>query len=69
MGKRTLADNQTMFEIKHDNGLKSQVVFKGGSASVSEGQKLQAGDTLGFLSSEAKSLYWTVEPGPDTASE
>ena len=69
LGKRTLADNQTMLEIKHDNGLTSQVVFKGGSASVSEGQKLQAGDTLGFLSSEAKSLYWTVERGPDTASE
>lgn len=69
LGKRTLTDKQTMLEIKHDNGLISQVVFKGGTASVHEGQKLQAGDTLGFLSSEAKSLYWTVEAGPDTASE
>jgi flagellar protein FlgJ len=44
-------------------------VFKGGLSNVLTGQKLQAGDTLGFLSSEAKSLYWTVEPGPESVSE
>ncbi|WII70673.1 rod-binding protein [Bdellovibrio sp. 22V] len=73
LGKKSLADNQTMIEIQHDNGLKSQMVFKGGMSKVSTGEKLQAGDTLGFLSSEAKSLYWTVEqgeePGPETVSE
>lgn len=69
LAKKDLADHQTMLEIKHDNGLKSQVVFKGGAAPISAGQKLQAGDTLGFLSPEAKSLYWTVEPGPETVSE
>lgn len=69
LGKKTLADNQSMVEIEHDNGLKSQLVFKGGLSKVSTGQKLQAGDTLGFLSPEAKSLYWTVEPGPETVSE
>ncbi|MBV2168854.1 MAG: rod-binding protein [Bdellovibrio sp.] len=73
LGKRALVDNQTMLEIEHDNGLKSQMVFKGGVSKVSTGQKLQAGDTLGFLSPEAKSLYWTVEPeaepGPETVSE
>jgi flagellar protein FlgJ len=69
----TLADNQTQVEIEHDNGLKSQVVFKGTVAKLSTGQKVQAGDTLGFLSSEAKSIYWTVEtdksPRPQTVSE
>lgn len=73
LGKKALADDQTMLEIEHDNGLKSQMVFKGGVSKVSTGQKLQAGDTLGFLSPEAKSLYWTVEPGaepgPETVSE
>lgn len=69
MGKRNLADNQTLVEIGHDNGLKSQMVFKGGVSNLSTGQKLQAGDTLGFLSPEAKSLYWTVEAGPETVSE
>lgn len=73
LGKRTLADDQTMIEVGHDNGLKSQMVFKGSLSKLSTGQKLQAGETLGFLSPEAKSLYWTVEmqskPGPETVSE
>lgn len=73
LGKRSLADEQTLVEIGHDNGLKSQMVFKGGVSKVSTGEKLQAGDTLGFLSPEAKSLYWTIEsdsePRPETVSE
>lgn len=68
-----LTDNQTQVEIEHDNGLKSQVVFKGSLSKLSTGDKVQAGDTLGFLSSEAKSIYWTVEtdktPRPQTVSE
>ncbi|WP_413586283.1 rod-binding protein [Bdellovibrio sp. HCB274] len=70
---RKLVDNQTMVEIEHDNGLKSQVVFKGQLSQSETGKKVQAGETLGILSSEAKSLYWTVEPdhstGPQTVSE
>ncbi|MFV8248367.1 rod-binding protein [Bdellovibrio bacteriovorus] len=73
LGKRSLADDQTLVEIGHDNGLKSQMVFKGALSKVSTGEKLQAGDTLGFLSPEAKSLYWTIEPQseprPETVSE
>lgn len=68
-----LDDKQTQVEIEHDNGLKSQVVFKGTLSKLSTGDKVQAGDTLGFLSSEAKSIYWTVEtdktPRPQTVSE
>lgn len=62
LGKQRLGEDQTLVEIGHDNGLKSQLVFKGGLSKMETGQKLQAGDTLGFLSPEAKSLYWTVEP-------
>jgi len=62
LGKQRLGEDQTLVEIEHDNGLKSQLVFKGGLSKLETGQKLQAGDTLGFLSPEAKSLYWTVEP-------
>ncbi|MEN0058186.1 MAG: rod-binding protein [Bdellovibrio sp.] len=73
LGKKTLADEQIMLEVEHDNGLKSQMVFKGGLSKLSTGQKLQAGETLGVLSSDAKSLYWTVEkgqsPGPETVAE
>ncbi|KYG67534.1 flagellar biosynthesis protein FlgJ [Bdellovibrio bacteriovorus] len=68
-----LTDHQTQVEIEHDNGLKSQVVFKGSLSKLFTGDKVQAGDTLGFLSSEAKSIYWTVEtdktPRPQTVSE
>lgn len=73
LGTKSLADQQNLIEIEHDNGLKSQMVFKGSLSNVSTGQKLQAGDTLGLLSPEAKSLYWTVEAaeaaGPKTVSE
>ncbi|MDG0817011.1 rod-binding protein [Bdellovibrio svalbardensis] len=73
LGSKTLADKQTMVEIEHDNGLKSQMVFKGDVSKVSTGEKIQAGETLGVLSPESKSLYWTVEgdkePGPQTVSE
>ncbi len=73
LGKKSLADDQTLVEVEHDNGLKSQMVFKGSLSKLSTGEKLQAGDTLGFLSPEAKSLYWTVEsseqPRPETVSE
>lgn len=73
LGKKSLVDDQTMIEVQHDNGLKSQMVFKGSIGKVEVGQKMQAGDTLGFLSPEAKSLYWTVESqietGPETVSE
>lgn len=73
LGKKTLADNQIMFELEHDNGLKSQMVFKGNSGEVEKGVEvggtLQAGDTLGFLSDGAKSLYWTVEKAVTPRSE
>lgn len=70
---KTMADSQTMVKVEHDNGLKSQLVFTGEVSKLSTGQKLQAGDTLGFLAPDAKSMYWTVEssegPGPQTVLE
>ncbi|MGE5086661.1 MAG: rod-binding protein [Bacillota bacterium] len=73
LGVRNLPDSQTMVEIEHDNGLKSQVVFRGSLSKISTGDTVQAGETLGVLSAEARSLYWTVEPdketGPRTVSE
>jgi flagellar protein FlgJ len=71
--KKSLVDNQTMLEFGHDNGLKSQMVFKGGAGKLNVGERVQAGDTVGLLGNEAKSLYWSVEkgqqPGPETVSE
>ncbi len=69
LGSKSLADNQSLIEIGHDNGLKSQVVFRGSLSKLSTGEKLQAGDSLGFLSSEAKSLYWTIETNSSLKNE
>lgn len=73
LGKKTLADNQIMLELEHDNGLKSQLIFKGSLSNFKTGEKLQGGDTIGILSNEAQALYWTVEKGseagPETVSE
>lgn len=69
LGTKKLADDQTLLEIEHDNGLKSQMVFNGGLSKNLTGHKVQAGETLGFLSNEAKSLYWTIEPAQKTVPE
>lgn len=73
LGKKILADSQIMVELEHDNGLKSQLVFKGklsqNETDAGFGEKLQAGDTVGFLGVDAKALYWTVENGTAARSE
>lgn len=73
VGKKTLVDNQTLLQIEHDNGLKSELAFKGDLSNISTGHKVQAGETLGLLSSDSKSLYWVIDstetPRPQTVSE
>lgn len=61
LNKKVLPDEQIMIEIGHDNGLKSQMVFRGGVGKIYTGQKVAAGDSLGQLSPEQSSIYWTVE--------
>lgn len=69
VAEKKLPDQQTLLEIEHDNGLKSQVAFKGELSKVSTGAKVQGGDTLGVLSAESKTLYWVVEPGKSPGTE
>jgi flagellar protein FlgJ len=64
LNKIALDSQENVLEIGHDNGLKSQLVYKGSVAKLSTGQNLQAGETLGLLSPDAKSLFWNVNPGP-----
>jgi len=64
MDKKTLLTGETLLEVDHDNGLKSQLVFKGLSNAVKPGQKIQAGETLGLLSPEAKTFFWHTQTGP-----
>ncbi|MBC7370853.1 MAG: rod-binding protein [Bdellovibrionaceae bacterium] len=64
LGKKTLLTGETLMEINHDNGLKSQMVFKGVAGSLKEGSKIQAGETVGLLSPEAKTFFWHTQTGP-----
>lgn len=69
LNKIALGPDENLVEIGHDNGLKSQIVFKGALSKLSTGQNLQAGDTLGVLSPEAKSVFWNVHqegPAPES---
>lgn len=61
LNKKVLPDEQIMIEIQHDNGLKSQMVYRGDAGKIYTGQKLAAGETLGRLNSDQSSIYWTVE--------
>jgi flagellar protein FlgJ len=49
-----------LVQIKHLDGLTSQLVYKG-RPEVTIGQEVQAGQRLGALSPEAKSLFWTID--------
>lgn len=61
LNKLALNPEESLLEIGHDNGLKSQLVFKGALSKLSTGQNVQEGEVLGVLSPDAKSLFWNVQ--------
>lgn len=67
LDKKTLLTGETLLEVEHDNGLKSQLVFKGLANALKSGQKIQAGETVGLLSPEAKTFFWHTQTGPQDA--
>jgi flagellar protein FlgJ len=72
LDKKNLLTGETLLELDHDNGLRSQLVFKGVAGVLKTGQKIQAGETLGLLSPEAKTFFWHTQTGPqdlETVSE
>jgi flagellar protein FlgJ len=66
LGVKELNPNEYALEMSHENGLKSQFVFRGSLAQnalngpAGQPQSFQAGETIGLLSPEAKSFYWNV---------
>ena len=58
--QKYLGNDSTLMEVFHDNGLKSQFSFRGQSLGLELGSRVQAGDTLGRLTSDAKSLWWNI---------
>ncbi len=64
-----LGVDEYLLDLQHDNGLKSQIVFKGQPMAGIKGQELQAGDRIGLLSPEARAFFWNVEPVSNPVSE
>lgn len=64
LGTKRLDSNENFLELTHANGLKSQMVFKGQVLPGLENQQIEAGQKIGLLSPEARSLHWNVEVGP-----
>lgn len=61
LNKIALGDDQMMNEVQHDNGMKSQFVFKGTSFLQNTGDRIEAGQKLGLLSPEANRFFWNVQ--------
>lgn len=58
--KLDLGPDETFLEMWHDNGMKSRFAFKGSLGPLQVGQKLQEGESLGYLSPETKNFFWNV---------
>jgi flagellar protein FlgJ len=68
IGAQQINPDEYLLQMNHDNGLKSQMVFKGSldkelipTEFTGKSQEIQAGQRLGLLSPEAKNLFWTVD--------
>ncbi|GIL16695.1 MAG: hypothetical protein BroJett040_04460 [Oligoflexia bacterium] len=54
--------DEYVLDMLHDNGLKSQFVFRGQPQPGLAQRKVQGGETIGLLSPEAKQFFWNIEP-------
>jgi len=64
-----LSADETLLEILHDEGLQSRMVFRGQAPSLVQGQKIDQGETVGLLSPEARSFFWSMGVDPKSVSE
>ncbi len=55
-----LSPDETLLEILHEDGLQSRMVFRGQAPSLVQGQHLEQGQTVGLLSPEARSFFWSI---------
>lgn len=58
--KLDLGPDEKFLEMWHDNGAKSKFAFKGLLKDIQPGQKIQEGESLGYLSPEIKNFFWDV---------
>ncbi len=61
--KELMMGDQTLYKIKHDNGLESLITVQGAASEksrfLSKGDQLMAGDELG-MAAKTSPLFWTV---------
>lgn len=69
LNQMDLSVDEKLIEIAHDNGLKSQIIFRGLASPLSSGQKLESGETVGLLSPEAKTFFWNIQNNLNSVSE
>lgn len=69
MSSTKLQSDETLLEVLHDSGLKSRMIFRGEPVQGLVGKDLQAGEAIGLLSPQARSLIWSVEPVSNSVSE
>jgi flagellar protein FlgJ len=55
--------------IEHSNGLTSQFVYRGEPMSNLNGQEIQAGQRVGVMAPESKTLTWSLNLGPKSEVE
>lgn len=62
--KNRMDNDQTSYRIKHDNGLESLILIRGGPSEqtrhLSQGDQIQAGETLGKADGTSP-LFWTIK--------
>jgi len=68
LGAQQINPDEYLLQMNHDNGLRSQMVFRGTLDKqltlpefIGQSQEIQAGQRLGLLSPDAKNLFWTVD--------
>jgi peptidoglycan hydrolase FlgJ len=62
--KNQMNDDQTSYRIKHDNGLESLILIRGGADAetrhLSQGDQIQAGQNIGKADATSP-LFWTIK--------
>lgn len=59
--KVQLSADEFFLEVSHDNGLTSQMKFKGLLQPINVNDRLEAGDKIGLLSRDASDFFWNLK--------
>jgi flagellar protein FlgJ len=59
--KLQLAPDEYFLEMNHENGLKSQMHFKGKILDIKENEVISQGQSIGYLSLDNNSFSWAVK--------